>query len=194
MDSEALLKFLKDNNADSELVSFAESLNRLTPDTVRDFLDNSDEGKKLFLSLSDARVTKGIESFKSNNLSRLIEDEISKRYPAETEDQKKLRELEKRQNDLLAELKRKDLVNFAFKEATARNLPLSIIDRLVADDEDSTRDNLTLLESAFSTAVEAAVADRFKAGGRSPVPNGTDTTPPPAQDPDDLITNLLNLV
>jgi NH3-dependent NAD+ synthetase len=55
---------------------------------IKDFLENSEDGKKLLQSLSDNRVTRGIDTWKQNNLDKLVEEEIGKRFPPETEEKK----------------------------------------------------------------------------------------------------------
>lgn len=191
MNSEALVKFLEEKEASPELISFANSLKQLDSEVVREYLEKDEAGRRLFLSLSDQRVSKGIETFKTNNLNSLVEAEIAKRFPAETEEQKKLRELEQQHNALRAELKRKELTTIALKEATARNLPIDIVDRFIGDDEESTLANIRSLETVFSSAIENAVSEKFKANGRTPAVTGSNV-PEAADDP--FIQNLLNIL
>lgn len=193
MDLEKLIAFLKEKEASEEVLKFVEGLKPVTSETVKDFIENNDEGKKLLMSLTDAKVSKSIESWKANNLQKVLDDEIAKRYPPESEDAKKLRELEKKQNDLLAELKRKDLLNAAIKEATVKGLPVDIVDRFLGDDEEGTKRNISLFEEHFKRAVEAQVSDKFKQGGREPGANAS-AAPPPAGTQSELTKALLELV
>ncbi len=135
---------------------------------LRDFLENEEDGRKILQSVTDARVTKGIESWKQNNLGRVIEDEIAKRFPPETEERKKLRDLEVRQAELVRELKRRDLMSKAIEVANEKRLPLKMIERLLGDDEEGTLRNIQMFEEAFVKAVEDAVAEKFRASGREP--------------------------
>ncbi len=193
MDLEKLIAFLKEKEAGEEALKFVEGLKPVTSETVKDYVENTDEGKKLLMSLTDAKVTKSIESWKQNNLQKVLDDEIAKRYPPESEDAKKLRELEKKQNDLLAELKRKDLLNAAIKEATVKGLPVDIVDRFLGDDEEGTKRNISLFEEHFKRAVEAQVSDKFKQNGREPGANAS-ASPPPAGTQSELTKALLELV
>lgn len=193
MDLEKLIAFLKEKEASAEVLSFVEGLKPVSIETVKDFVENNEDGKKLLASLTDAKVTKGIESWKGNNLQKAIDEEIAKRYPPETEEAKKLRELEKKQNDLLAELKKKDLLTAAIKKATEKGLPVSLIDRFLGDDEESTDRNLGTFEEQFKKAVEAQVEQKFKSGGREP---GAGGAPPPApkEGSTSLVKELLSQV
>lgn len=192
MDLEKLIAFLKEKEASEDVVKFVEGLKPVTSETVKDYVENTDEGKKLLMSLTDAKVTKSIESWKQNNLQKVLDDEIAKRYPPETAEAKRLRELEKRINDQDNLLKRKDLLTSAIKKATEKGLPINVIDRLLGEDEESTEKNLNLFEEEFKKAIETQVNEKFKQGGRdipghpNPIPGSNETS--------QLTKDLLNQV
>lgn len=153
-------------------------VDKLTVDQVKTFLDTDPEGQKLSQSLTDARVTKGIETWRANNLDKLlserVEQEISKRYPAETEEQKRLRAVEEKlaaseQARIRAELRAR-----ALSEVTTKGLPVTLVDHFVGADEDTTLANLAKLESEWNAALQAAVEKRFADGGRQPVKTSPD--------------------
>lgn len=155
---------------------------------IKDFLENSEDGRKLLQSLSDSRVTKGIESWKQNNLEKMVEDEIEKRFPPETEEKKKLRELERKHSELIRELKKKDILTKAVDVANEKRIPLKIVEKLLGDDEETTLKNLGLFEEIFTKSVEEAVAEKFRTNGREP--SGSSTSIPVKKD--DLIGRLLS--
>ena len=192
MDLEKLIAFLKEKEASEDVVKFVEGLKPVTSETVKDYVENTDEGKKLLQSLTDAKVTKGIETFKTNNLPKILDDEIAKRYPPETPEAKKLRELEKQINDQADMLKKKDLLTSAIKKAGEKGLPINIIDRLLGDDEETTEKNLNLFEEEFKKAIEAKVNEKFIQGGREP--GGTaGGTPPVPEEKTELMKGLTEL-
>lgn len=162
-----------------------------TADEVRNFLQNDDEGRKVLQSLADARVTKGIESWKERNLPKAVDDEIAKRFPPETEEKKKLRDLERKQGELMRELQRRDLKAKAIEIANERRLPLKMVDRLLGDDEESTLRNISLFEEVFVKAVEDAVAEKFRASGREPSGSNGKLT---AEKRDDFVGKLLESI
>lgn len=154
------------------------TVDKLTVDQVKTFLDTDPEGQKLSQSLTDARVTKGIETWRANNLDKLlserVEQEISKRYPAETEEQKRLRAVEEKlaaseQARIRAELRAR-----ALSEVQTKGLPATLVDHFVGTDEDTTLANLAKLESEWNAALQAAVEKRFADGGRQPVKTSPD--------------------
>ncbi len=192
MDLEKLLAFLKEKEASEDVVKFVEALKPVTSETVKDYVENTDEGKKLLQSLTDAKVTKGIETFKANNLQKILDDEIAVRYPPETADAKRLRELEKRITDQETVIKKKDLLTTAIKKATEKGLPIDIIDRILGEDEESTEKNLNLFEESWKKAIEAHVNDKFKQGGRD-LGGAAGGTPPVGEEKTELMKGLTEL-
>lgn len=177
MDKKELLKFLKDKEATEDLMKFAESLNPVTNETVKGYLTNEAEGQKLLKSLTDSQVTKGIETFKEKTMPNLIEEEIKKQFPAETEDQKKLRELELKQQKLEKEISRKELLNKALTYATEKKYPTKFLDRFIGDDEETTIKNIDSFGQMYQEAITNAVEDKFKSNGRESVGSSKEGTP-----------------
>jgi len=167
-----ILDFLKANNASAELISAAESLKAVNLDSVKEFLEKDEAGRKYLQSQKDAAVTKGIETWKEKTMPEVLEEEIKKRFPEETPEQKRIRELELKQKKLDEEIKRKDLLNKAMGIATEKKLPVKIIDKFLGEDEETTLANIDLLESVYSEAVKNAVEERFKEGGRDGAGSG----------------------
>ena len=139
---------------------------------VTTFLESDEAGKKWLQSYVDSRVTGGINTWKDNNLAKLLKDhadaEISKRYPAETDEQKRLKDLENRLAQSEQARSREALRNLAITHATQKGLPVDIADHFVGQDEQTTLEMLAKLEAVWSPAVESAVEGRFKALGRAP--------------------------
>lgn len=170
-----ILEFVKSNSGKPEMITFLEGLKTLDHESVKDYLEKDESGKNMLKSLNDAAVTKGIATFKEKSLPGLIEDEIKKKFPAETEADKKLRTLEAEQQRLTAEIKKKDLQNKAISLATEKKLPLKLVDRFIGDDEETTIRNIELFEAEYGNSLKTAVESKFKEEGRTPPPN----TPPP---------------
>lgn len=119
-------------------------------------------------SEKDRHFSKGLETWKENNLSSLVEEEIKKRYPEETEEQRQLRELKAQFEKLQQEKQREAIRNQAYKQASEKGLPLELLDFFVADDEEKTSANLEVFEKVWNAAVQAQVNQTFKANGREP--------------------------
>jgi hypothetical protein len=177
MDLKSILAKLEKGEAlTADELIFIKGLKTVNLDSVKEFLEKDDSGKKYMQSLNDAAVTKGIATFKEKTMPGLIEEEIKKKFPDETDEQKKLRILTEDQVKLKDEIKRKDLLNKAISIATDKKLPLKLVERFLGDDEETTIKNLELLETEYNGAITSAVEDKFKENGRTP-PSGPITPP-----------------
>lgn len=145
---------------------------QITLEAVQSFINDDDSGKKWLQSLTDTRVTDAIKTYENKTLPKKIEDEIAKRFPAETEDQKQLRNLKQQFERLEAEKQTETLKNKALSIATEKGLPTKLVDYFIGSDEETTVTGLGVLEEVFSLAVQQAVEEKFKQGGRDPKPPG----------------------
>lgn len=148
----------------------------LTLELVQSFLNDNDEGKKWLQSFSDTRVTDAIKTYETKTFPKKLEDEISKRYPPESEEAKQLRELKAQFEQSQKEAAREKLVNQALSTATEKSLPSKLVEFFVGDDAERTTANLGILEAEFNAAVQAEVDKRFKDGGTPPPPKGGNPT------------------
>jgi hypothetical protein len=172
-----VLEFLKAQKAEAEIISFVEKLKPLSDESVKEYLEKDDNGKKLFNSLSDAKVTKAIKTYEEKTLPKLVEEEIKKRNPDETPEQKRIRELEAKfaerdKQASLAERKAK-----AVKYAHDKGYPTEFVDNFLGEDEESTIKNLDAFGETYKSAIAKEVEEKFKQHGRGGiVPKGTKGT------------------
>ncbi|MGT0298944.1 capsid assembly scaffolding protein Gp46 family protein [Staphylococcus aureus] len=110
---------------------------------------------------------KGLESWKEKNLEDLIEREVRKRNPEQSEEQKRIsaleQELEKR--DARRQNVRSCRSN-ALGKAQELNLPTSLVDRFLGDSDEDTEQNLKALKETFDKYVQKGVESKFKSSGR----------------------------
>jgi len=111
----------------------------------------TDEGKKWFQSATDKRVSQAINTFKEGHfkdqVSLEVEKEIKSRYPEETEEQKRLRKIEKELEEQKRAKRHAELKSIAIQELNERKLNLvhGLSDLLVCETEEQTRDKIALL-------------------------------------------------
>lgn len=170
MNLEDIKKYFNDNKDNDEVKGYLGELSAVSADKVKGFLE-TDEGKKLIQPDLDRYHNKSLNTWKENNLDALVEAEVQKRNPDKTPEQLKIEELEKKIADAEKASTREKLVNKALKVAKEKNLPDSVIDFFIGENEESTLENLSKLEESFTGALKTAVDERFKAGGRD-VPGG----------------------
>lgn len=144
-----------------------EFVGELLPDKVKGYIE-TEQGQQLIKPLVDKSISKGVATWQENNLKKIIDDEIAKRYPPETEEKKALRELQQKFEQLDKEKRTEQQRNKAITYATQKGLPLDIIDHFVGDDDDKTTENLSKLEKSFTEHLKKTVDGVFKAGGGKP--------------------------
>lgn len=148
----------------------------MTLESVQAFLKDNDEGKKWLQSFADTRVTEAIKTYETKTLPKKLEEEITKRYPPETEEAKQLRELKAQFEQSQKEAAREKLINQALSIATEKSLPSKLVEFFVGEDAEKTTANLGVLEAEFNAAVQAEVDKRFKDGGTPPPQKGGGST------------------
>ena len=170
MTLDELKQFIEENKDNQEVQNYLRGL-IMTPEGVNAFLDTP-EGKKLLQPRLDQHFTKGLETWKEKTLPGLIDEEIKKKFPAETEEQKRLRKLEEELERERQTRIRAELMNKATTLATQKGLPVELVAYFVGQDEDSTVNNLTALENIWQQHLQKAVEEKFKDNGRSPNTGG----------------------
>ena len=93
---------IQDALNNNEELSNKVKLSFLTPENVNGFLETT-EGKQLIQPKMDSYFSKGLDTWKNNNLQKLIDEEVSRRNPAETPEQKAIRELQQQMAQANAE-------------------------------------------------------------------------------------------
>lgn len=159
-------QFIETNKTNPEVTSLISSF--VNTDSVKNFLTANEDGAKLFNSLADSKVTKGIDTWKQNNLDKLINEAIEKANPKETAEQKQFRELKSQFEKVQNEAKKEKLLNKALSTATEKGLPIEVIEHFLGEDEDATIKNLEKLENSFKSALQKHVEQTFKSIGREP--------------------------
>ena len=175
MTLEEIKAYLEANKDTEEVKVYLAGLSKPTPEGVTAFLSTED-GKKLLQPKLDAHFTKGLETWKEKTLPTLLDEEIKKKFPGETEEQKRLRNLE---DELAKERQarvKSELVNKATTLATQKGLPVELVSYFVGQDEDSTVNNLTAVENIFQNHIQKAVEEKFKESGRAPNPGASGGT------------------
>ncbi|SHK42172.1 DUF4355 domain-containing protein [Desulforamulus aeronauticus] len=167
MDLQEIKAYFQTNKDNEDIKNYLSELSKVTTEGVDQFVA-TEEGKKWLGKHNDSFFTRGLESWKKNNLEKLIFDEVAKANPQETPEQKKIRELEERLNQKEAQEKRQSLLNKSLLIADQKKLPKDILEFFLGDSEESTIKNLDSLEGVFSKHVEALVNERMNNGNYTP--------------------------
>lgn len=160
MDLKAVKEFLEQNKEEKEVKLYLEELTAVSADKVSGFLD-TDEGKKVLQPRLDEHFTKSLNTWKSNNLQKHVDEKIKELYPEKNPLEIKVANLEK-------QLAMKEMRSFAVDKAHKEGLPLELVDIAIGEDQDKTNSNLELLKGVFAQHVEEKAQERLKAGGIDP--------------------------
>ncbi|HCV3922421.1 DUF4355 domain-containing protein [Staphylococcus aureus] len=165
MNIEEVKSFFEEHKDDKEVKDYLNGLKAVSVDDVKGFLD-TEEGKRFIQPELDRYHSKGLESWKEKNLENLIEQEVQKRNPEQSEEQKRISALEKELEKRDAEAKREKLRSNALGKAQELNLPTSLVDRFLGDSDEDTEQNLKALKETFDKYVQEGVESKFKSSGR----------------------------
>ncbi|EOB8290405.1 DUF4355 domain-containing protein [Staphylococcus aureus] len=165
MNIEEVKSFFEEHKDDKEVKDYLKGLKTVSVDNVKGFLD-TEEGKRFIQPELDRYHSKGLESWKEKNLEDLIEQEVRKRNPEQSEEQKRISALEQELEKRDAEAKREKLRSNALGKAQELNLPTSLVDRFLGDSDEDTEQNLKALKETFDKYVQKGVESKFKSSGR----------------------------
>ena len=168
MNIEEVKNFINDNKESEEVKTYLQDLNKVNVEGIEKYVTEDEEGKKWFDSIKDKHFNKALDTWKSNNLTKLIDEEVKKKFPSKDEKDIEVENLKFEIEKMKQEKLHEALTSEAIKIASDKNLPLNLVDFFIAQDEDSTVNNLKVLEESFNKEVQKAVEKRLKNEGYNP--------------------------
>ncbi len=154
---------LENEEKSTDLVEENNSVGEITLEQFKNALENNLEVKGYYDSIVDKsvskRLDKGIESWKTNNLENIINEEINKRYPQKTEAEIKFEE-QQEQLEKAMEEKRQLELQIKYQTIMAENnLPMDILDFVAGKDVETTISNIERFKSTTDTYIAKKVQD-----------------------------------
>lgn len=174
MGLEKIKELIEQNKDNDEVKTYLQGLNPITVEGINSFITQNDDAKKWFDSEKDKHHNKAFETWKSNNLEKLIDEQIKVRFPEKDEKDIELEKVKVELEKIKADATQKELTNKALILADEKKLPKEIIKYFIGNDEKTTTKNLTELEETFSKHVEALVQERLKDNSYVPPKNDDD--------------------
>lgn len=159
MELQDIQKFIEENKDNEDVQNYIKGF--FTEDGVNSFLE-TDEGKKYLQPRLDKYHAKGLDTWKKNQLQKIIDEEVAKRNPAETEQEKQIRELQQKLKEVETDNLKKELTNKAIEVLTENKIPAKFASFLIGDSEDSTLANIDIIKEIWSKEVQNSVDERFK--------------------------------
>ncbi|NFG22401.1 DUF4355 domain-containing protein [Clostridium botulinum] len=137
------------------------SVGEITLEQFKNALENNLEVKGYYDSLVDKNVSKrldkGIESWKTNNLENIVNEEINKIYPQKTEAEIKFEEQQKELEKAMEEKEQLQL-QIKYQSLMAENhLPMEILDFVAGKDVESTISNIERFKELTSKYIESGI-------------------------------------
>lgn len=178
MDIQEIKKFLSENKDSADVQGLVKELGQAAVSEFKASKEWKDELQKE----GDRRVTGALDKFQKETMPKHIEDEIKKRFPDETPEQKALRELKIELDAIKNEKNRETLKNKKIKAFNDKKIPLDLSDYLAIDNEENLESVIDNFSKVYSEAVTAGVNDRLKSAGvqkpekSASSPNGVITT------------------
>jgi hypothetical protein len=171
MTIEEVKEFFKANAKDEKVAAFIASLvPAVTGETVKPFLE-TDDGRRLLQPMLDKRVTEALKTYKEGHfedeVKAAVATETLRLNPKETEDQKRLREVEGKLSQAEAKAKRAELHRQGMEVLTKNGVPSWWIDQFTGN----TIEELTVFANQVKDSYaerEVKVRNELLAGGFKP--------------------------
>lgn len=145
--------YFETNKDNDEVKNFLGGFSTL--DVFKEKVNNDSNFKSYMDSAKDSHFSKALETWKTNNLDKLVDEKVNQLYPKadtrDTEVAKLKAQLDQMQKDSL----HKELTNSAYKMATEKKIPNELVDYFVGQDMDSTTNNINKLAEIMASHDEA---------------------------------------
>ena len=167
-----LIENIDDEGSVDEVLSqsdFAKSLKSgsLTLDAFKGKITEP-EFKSFIDSLKDTHFNTAMETWKTNNLQKLIDAELIKKNPSLTPEQLQIQELTKQFETEKSQRQLSEQKSKLKDELRDQNIDPRIVDLLINSDETVTKANIQLYLDANKNYVQKEVENRLKAGQYTP--------------------------
>jgi hypothetical protein len=171
-------KYLDDNKDSDDVKDFLGSFAKPEADIIKAFKATPEFRDELQRE-GDRRVTSALEKFQKEKLPKHVEEEIKKRFPDESPEQKAIRELKQQVENLSAEKVREELKNKTAQLFNEKKLPLELTEIIQANDTD---------ELTSKTDKVAAIIEKIRIEARNEVMKGAPIPPGSKPNPSGQIT------
>lgn len=171
MDIQEIKQYIETNKDKEDVKEYLSEITRIPAEKEKEivsaYLKSTDYISKLN-SEKDSHFSKSLKTWQENNLPKMLEEEIHKRFPEETKEQKELREVKAALDKMQNESKREKTTNKILKELSARGLPVELSDHLNIPDEADVEVRLDSIKSLLESSILAEVDKRLKVAPGAP--------------------------
>lgn len=172
MNWEEVKAWLEENKADQNVKGYInQEADAPSVDDVKKIAEEDKDVKSWLDGEKDRHHSKALETWKSNHLQKMVDEEVKKqteKEPWEIEMDKIKGELEREKN----EKTRETLKNKAFSVAQEKKIPSELVEYFLGEDEDSTVKNLELFEEKVQPMIQTKVDERLEDSSYEPPAGG----------------------
>jgi hypothetical protein len=144
-----------------------------------DYLTNilgTEIGQKALQPKLDSHFSKSLETWKANNLDKIVNERVESLFPNETPQAKQMRELQAQIDKINQEKNRAEMATKTLTMLSQEQIPTSFAKFLQGADETTTRANISDFKHEFLTALNGTVDSKFKQFGHQPQTQQTQQT------------------
>ena len=152
-------------------------LTKLTESDIKKLIETNQTLKSEMQKEADRVFSKGLKTWKQNNLEKIINEEIEKRAkennPQETEEQKNIRAMREEINSLKLKYTIAENQAKALKIATEKKIPDSFLDVLDYSNTEKMDKQLDSIDATWTKALEARIEEEVAKRTGRPSPTKT---------------------
>ncbi|MFE6377303.1 DUF4355 domain-containing protein, partial [Bacillus subtilis] len=123
MNLEDVKKFLEEQKDNEQVKQYLQGLQSVSLEGVKQFVEADEDAKKWMQSEKDRFFSTSLNSWMESTFPQKLEEEIKKRYPDETPEQKRIRELELKNEEFERNAKIEKMRTMALKTASEKKIP-----------------------------------------------------------------------
>lgn len=177
MEFKDIKEFIETNkDSNEEVKAYLQGFKQFSVEEVQKFVNDNQDAKKWFDSERDRHFDKGLSTWKTNNLEKLITEEIKKRNPDKSPEQIENEQLRADLEAFKKKMAIKEAKETAVSIAAEKKIPLELLDFFVNEDQEKTKENLNSFESVMEKYVTAQVEERLKGSYTPPGGGGSGAT------------------
>ena len=134
-------------------------------------------GQKALQPKLDTHFSKSLETWKANNLDKIVDERVSALFPNETPQAKQMREMQRQIDAINKEKENALMATKTLNILAEEGLPNSFAKFLQGNDEASTRANVQEFKFEFTSALNGSVDSKFKQFAHQPQTQTTEAKP-----------------
>lgn len=146
------------------------------PDYLTSVL-STELGQKALQPKLDSHFSKSLETWKANNLDKIVDERVSALFPNETPQAKQMRELQRQIDAINKEKESAVMATKTLNILAEEGLPNSFAKFLQGNDETTTRQNVQEFKFEFQSALNGNVDAKFKQFAHQPQTQTTEVKP-----------------